>query len=76
MRQQNQYNHFLYILGFMAKVLFVAMFVFTVSCILVAGLGGLEPAWATYRFIWPIFWRLCFTLLCVLAIAITLEGLQ
>lgn len=76
MRRQNRYNFLLHSLGLVTKGLFVAMFVFSVICVLAAALGASGMAWSLYSFIWPFFWKLCFTLICLLAVAIALEGLQ
>ncbi|MGF1567715.1 MAG: hypothetical protein ACFCVD_06550 [Nodosilinea sp.] len=63
-------------LGSLTKMLFISMFISTVLVIL-AGIFGLGPeALLIYQILWGFFWRLCLSLVAIIAIVSMLDSLQ
>ncbi|ASC72979.1 hypothetical protein XM38_039400 [Halomicronema hongdechloris C2206] len=75
MRQPYRQNQLLHWIGISAKLLFATLLVATVLCLLGAVLGVPDAAWSLYTALWPIFWKSALTLICLLAITISLSSL-
>lgn len=75
-RPNSQYDLILVFLGTLVKVLFIGMFCSTVLVVL-AGIFGLSaPALLIYEIIWDFFWRMCLSLVAIIAMISMLSSLQ
>jgi len=64
----------LQLLGAIAKALFIGMFGCTVLTVLAALLGAATPALLVFELIWGFFWRICVSILAIIAIVTMMEG--
>jgi hypothetical protein len=75
-RPVSRYDLLLRMLGSLAKLLFISMFICTVLTVLAGLFGAVEPAYWIYRWIWAFFWRVCVTILATIAVVTMLDGWQ
>lgn len=75
-RPVSRYDMVLRLLGFLAKALFIGLFICTVLVVLAALFGAAAPALLIYQWVWAGFWRLGATLLAMIAIVTLLDGWQ
>ncbi|MGB3135951.1 MAG: hypothetical protein WBG38_17685 [Nodosilinea sp.] len=77
MRQPvSRYDMLLKLLGAIAKVLFIGMFMCTVLTVVAALLGAVTPALLLFELVWGWFWRLGLSILATIAVVTMLDGWQ
>ncbi len=74
-RPTPKYETMLLVLGLLTKTLFISMFCSTVLVVLAGIFGFGQEAILVYQMIWGFFWRLCLSLMAIIAIVAMLEGL-
>lgn len=75
-RPVNIYDTLLRLIGYLLKILFVTMFSCTVLIALAGIFGAGEAVLPIYQVLWTFFWRVCASLIGVIAIVTMLDSLQ
>ena len=77
MRQPiNKQDTLMLMIGSLTKILFVSMFICTVLVVLAGIFGAGSIVLPIYQAVWSVFWRVCASLMGVIAIVTMLSGLH